>query len=51
MVQMRSLNLEHLDQLVVLLKYLMHLLQTLFIATQSPRVISALIADKTQDLE
>lgn len=48
---MRSLNLQHLDELVVLLEDLPNLHQALLIATQPPRVIGALVADETQDFE
>lgn len=48
---MRSLNLQHLDELIILFEDLRHLHQALLIATQPPRVIGALVADKTQDFE
>lgn len=48
---MRSLNLQHLYELVVLLEDLPYLHQALLIATQPPRVIGALVADEAQDFE
>lgn len=51
MVQVRSFDLQHLDQLVILLENFLHLLQALLVSTQPPRIVGALIADKAQDLE
>ena len=50
-VEVRPLDLQHLDELVVLLEDLAHLLQSLLIAAQPPRVTGALVADEAQDFE